>query len=409
MAEARSLLIDRLGQVASPAGAGAPLRGEALGAVDVIEDAAIAIVDGRVAAVGQRDQVLAVHGELPVHDAGGRAAIPGLVDCHTHAAFGGDRVGEFDLRARGAGYEEIAAAGGGIAASVRATRAAATDGTLPELLAGNLDQMRRAGTTTAEVKSGYGLDHDTELAMLDAIRLDHPIETAATFLGAHAVPPEWADGDAYLEFVIGDVLPEAANRCEAADVFLERGAFSAAQAERYLRAASEHGLALRMHADQFSEAGGVELAIALGARSIDHLEQTGDAGVAALAASSVAGVLLPACMVTLDLPRPPARALVDGGAIVALATDLNPGSAYCHSLPLVVSLATMLLGMSPAEALGACTVNAAWVLGRSDRLGRIAPGYDADVVLLDATDWRHLAYHLGGEDVHAVFKRGVLL
>jgi imidazolonepropionase len=377
--------------------------------VEVVDDAAIAVVDGTIAAVGPRDAVLSAHGGLAVYDAGGRAAIPGLVDCHTHAAFGGDRVGEFDLRARGAGYEEIAAAGGGIAASVRATRAVAADGTLPGLLDANLDRMRRAGTTTAEVKSGYGLDHDTELAMLDAVNLDHPIETVATFLGAHATPPEWETGDAYLDFVIGEVLPEAAMRCEAADVFLERGAFNAAQAERYLRAAAGHGLALRMHADQFSEAGGVELAIALGARSVDHLEQTGDAGVRALAASAVAAVLLPACMVTLDLPRPPARGLIDSGAIVALATDLNPGSAYCHSLPLVVSLATMLLGMSPAEALGACTVNAAWVLGRSERLGRIAPGYDADVVLLDASDWRHLAYHLGGEDVHAVFKRGVRL
>ena len=408
MAEA-SLVVDRLGQVVSPAGSAAPLRGEALGAVDVVEDAAIAIVDGKVAAVGPRDQVLSAHADLPVYDAAGRAAIPGLVDCHTHAAFGGDRVAEFDLRSRGAGYEEIAAAGGGIAASVRATRAAAADGTLPSLLAANLDRMRRAGTTTAEVKSGYGLDHDTELAMLDAVGLDHPIETVATYLGAHAVPPEAADGDAYLDFVIGDVLPEAATRCEAADVFLERGAFTAAQAERYLRAAAGHGLALRMHADQFSEAGGVELAIELGGRSVDHLEQTGDTGVRALAGSSVAAVLLPACVVTLDLPRPPARALIDAGAIVSLATDLNPGSAYCHSLGVVVSLATMLLGMSPAEALGACTVNAAWVLGRSDRLGRIAPGYDADVVLLDASDWRHLAYHLGGEDVHAVFKRGVRL
>jgi imidazolonepropionase len=367
-------------------------------------------VDGVVAAAGDREQVLRAHPGLPVHDAGGRAAIPGLIDCHTHAAFGGDRANEFDLRAQGAGYEQIHAAGGGIAASVTATRAAASDGTLAAVLDRHLGWMAAQGTTTAEVKSGYGLDRDTELAMLDAARAEHPIETAATFLGAHAVGPEWGDdADGYLDFVIGDVLPEAATRAEAADVFLERGAFSAGQADRYLRAAAGHGLALRLHADQFSEAGGVELAIELGARSVDHLEATGAAGVAALAASDVAAVVLPACALMLNLPRPPARALVDRGAVLALATDFNPGSSFCDSLPLVMSLACMQLGLIPAEALSACTVNAAWVLGRADRLGRIAPGYDGDVVILEADDWRHVSYHLGGRVTAAVFKRGVLL
>jgi imidazolonepropionase len=354
--------------------------------------------------------VLRAHPDLPVHDAGGRAAIPGLGDCHTHAAFGGDRANEFDLRAQGAGYEQIHAAGGGIAASVSATRAAVADGTLPATLDRHLAWMAAQGTTTAEVKSGYGLDHDTELAMLDAVRAPHSIETAATFLGAHAVGPEWGDdGDGYLDFVLAEVLPQVAGRAEAADVFLERGAFSAQQAERYLRAAAGQGLAVRMHADQFSEAGGVELAIRLGARSIDHLEATGAEGVAALAASDVAAVVLPACALMLDLPRPPARALIDQGALLALATDFNPGSAFCDSLPLVMSLACMQLGLTPAEALCACTVNAAWVLGRSRRLGRVAPGYDGDVVILDADDWRHVSYHLGGRVAAAVFKRGELL
>ena len=235
----------------------APARGSALREVEVVTGAAIAIVDGRIAACGPRDQVLRDHGDLPVHDAGGRAAIPGLVDCHTHAAFGGDRAGEFDLRSQGAGYEQIHAAGGGIAASVRDTRAAAADGTLGRLLDRHLAWMAAAGTTTAEVKSGYGLDRDTELAMLDAAGAGHPIEVAPTFLGAHAVGPEWDDADAYLTFVIEQVLPQAAGRAEAADVFLERGAFDRDQAERYLRAAAGHGLALRLHADQFSQAGGV--------------------------------------------------------------------------------------------------------------------------------------------------------
>jgi imidazolonepropionase len=400
-----SLLIDNLAQYASPV-APAPARGSALREVEVVTGAAIAIVDGRIAACGPRDQVLRDHGDLPVHDAGGRAAIPGLVDCHTHAAFGGDRADEFDLRSQGAGYEQIHAAGGGIAASVRDTRAAAADGTLGPLLDRHLAWMAAAGTTTAEVKSGYGLDHDTELAMLDAAAAGHPIEVAPTFLGAHAVGPEWDDADDYLTFVIKQVMPQAAVRAQAADVFLERGAFDRDQAERYLRAAAGHGLVLRLHADQFSEAGGVELAVELGARSVDHLEATGPEGVAALAASDVAAVMLPACVIMLDLPRPPARELADAGAIVALATDFNPGSAFCHSLPLVMSLACMQLGMSPAEALVACTVNAAWVLRRGDRLGRIAAGYDGDVVLLDSDDWRHAAYHLGGPAVAGVIKAG---
>jgi imidazolonepropionase len=405
-----SILIDNLAQLASPSGQGAPLRGEALRTLDVTEGAAIAVVDGVVATAGDRDAVRRAHPDLPVYDAGGRAAIPGLVDCHTHAAFGGDRANEFDLRSQGAGYEQIHAAGGGIAASVTATRAAVADGTLTATLDRHLAWMGAQGTTTAEVKSGYGLDHDTELAMLDAVGARHAIETAATFLGAHAIGPEWGDdADGYLDFVLADVLPQVVGRAEAADVFLERGAFSAHQAERYLRAAAGHGLAMRMHADQFSEAGGVELAIRLGARSIDHLEATGPAGVAALAASDVVAVVLPACALMLDLPRPPARALIDQGAVLALATDFNPGSAFCDSLPLVMSLACMQLALAPAEALCACTVNAAWVLGRSRRLGRIAPGYDGDVVILDADDWRHVSYHLGGRVAAAVFKRGELL
>jgi len=401
-----SILIDNLAQLATPVPGAGPARGADLAVIDVAAPAAIAIVEGRIAAAGPRDEVLAAHAGLPVHDAGGRAAVPGLIDCHTHAAFGGDRAGEFELRTQGAGYEEIHAAGGGIGSSVRATREAAADGSLGAALERHLGWMAAAGTTTAEVKSGYGLDRDTELAMLDAAAAPHAIEVVPTYLGAHAVGPEWPDGDAYLDFVIEDVMPAAAARAEAADVFLERGAFDRTQAERYLRAAAASGLALRLHADQFSEAGGVPLAIDLRARSVDHLEATGPAGVAALAASDVAAVLLPACALMLDLPRPPARELADRGAIVVLATDFNPGSAYCNSLPLVMSLACMQLRLTPAEALVACTRNAAWVLGREHRLGCVAPGYDGDVVVLESDDWRHAAYHLGGPVVSAVFKAG---
>jgi imidazolonepropionase len=343
-------------------------------------------------------------GEVEEIDGRGLCAIPGLVDCHTHACFAGDRVEEFALRASGASYEELHAAGGGIMSTVRATRAAGPD-ELAAAVCKHRRWMLRAGTTTFESKSGYGLDRDTELASLQAIRNEGGIPT---WLGAHAVPPEYDDADAYLDFILTEVLPDAAGLAEAADVFVERGAFDAGQARRYLSACADAGLALRLHADQFTEQGAVALAIELGARSVDHLEATGAEGVAALGASDVAAVLLPASALFLARPMPPARALVEAGAIVALATDFNPGSAFCESLPLVCSLAATQLKLSPAEALAACTVNAAHVLGRSKRLGRLASGYDADIVLLDAPDWRYLAYHLGGNLVTNIILQGEL-
>jgi imidazolonepropionase len=266
--------------------------------------------------------------------------------------------------------------------------------------------MLAHGTTTFEAKSGYGLDRDTELASLRAIRAAGGIPT---WLGAHAVPPEFeGDGDAYLDFALAEVLPDAAPLAEAADVFLERGAFDAGQARRYLEACRDAGLALRLHGDQFTEQGAIPLAIELGARSVDHLEATGEDGIRALAAGEVVGVLLPASALFLGRPMPPGRALVDAGAAVALATDFNPGSAFCESLPLCCSLAATQLKLSPAESLAACTVNAAHVLGRADCLGRLAPGYRADLVLLDAPDWRYLAYHLGGDLVARVVVAGEL-
>jgi imidazolonepropionase len=396
------LLVRDLAQLASPAGTTAPLRVAALGAVDVLEDAFVLCDDGRIAATGQMRDLPSLDGEIEEIDGRGLCAVPGLVDCHTHACFGGDRVDEFALRAGGASYEELHAAGGGIMSTVRATRAA-DEAMLAELVRTHRAWMLRAGTTTFESKSGYGLDRDTELASLRAIRAAGGV---ATWLGAHAVPPEFGDADAYLDFALADVLPEAAALAEAADVFVERGAFDVAQARRYLEACNECGLALRLHGDQFTELGAVQLAIELGARSIDHLEATGADGVAALGASEVAAVLLPASALFLARPMPPARALVDAGAIVVLATDFNPGSAFCESLPLVCSLAATQLKLSPAEALAACTVNAAHVLGRADEIGRLAPGYKADVVLLDAPDWRYLAYHLGGDLVAGIVVDG---
>ena len=401
--DAQRLLIRDLAQAATPAGTGAPLRGSDLDRLDVLEDAYVLCEDGRIVAVGRMRDLEPIPGDVVEVDGRGRCAIPGLVDCHTHACFLGDRVGEFDLRSRGASYEELHAAGGGILATVRATRAA-SEAELTTAVESHRHAMLAFGTTTFEGKSGYGLDRDTELASLRAIRAAGGIPT---WLGAHSVPPEFDDAEAYLEFAIADVLPDAAGLAEAADVFVEQGAFGVDQARRYLEACKAAGLALRLHGDQFTELGSVGLAVELGARSVDHLEATGDNGVRTLASSDVTAVLLPASALFLGRPMPPARALVDAGAAVALATDFNPGSAFCESLPLVCSLACTQLRLSPAEALCACTVNAAHVLGRAGRKGRLAPGFDADLVLLDAPDWRHLAYHLGGAIVADVIVGGL--
>ena len=399
------LLVRDIAQLVTPAGDAAPLRGALLGEVTVIERAYVLCEGPKIVEVGRMNDLDALDGDVEELDARGRCAIPGLVDCHTHACFAGDRVEEFALRAAGASYEQLHAAGGGIHATVSATRGAG-ETTLREAVLRHRGWMVRHGTTTFEAKSGYGLDHDTELASLRAIAAAGGIPT---FLGAHAVPPEFEQADEYVDWLIADVLPEAATIAEAADVFLERGAFDAVQARRYLEAARGHGLELRLHGDQFTEAGAIPLAIELGARSVDHLEATGPDGVRTLAESDVAGVLLPASALFLSRPMPPARALVDAGAAIALATDFNPGSAFCESLPLVCSLACTQLGLSPAQALTACTVNAAHVLGRADSKGRLAPGFDADIVLLDAPDWRYLAYHLGGDVVSEVIVGGSAL
>ena len=384
------LLIRDLAQVASPG-------------ADPIADAYVLCDGEQIAEVGRMADLGGRSGDVDELDGRGLSAVPGLVDCHTHPAFGGDRVEEFSLRASGASYEELHAAGGGILSTVRATRALDEDG-LRARVEQHAAWMLAHGTTTWEGKSGYGLDRDTELASLQAVR---GAGGSPTWLGAHTVPPEHDDADAYLDFALSEVLPEAARLADAADVFLERGAFDAAQARRYLEACREAGLALRLHGDQFTESGAIPLAIELGARSVDHLEATGESGVRALAGSDVAAVLLPASALFLDRPMPAARALLDAGATVALATDFNPGSSFTTSLPLVCSLACTQLHMSPGEALAAVTVNAAGVLGLADR-GRIERGLRADLLLLDAPDWRYLAYHLAGDIVAAVIRGGTV-
>jgi imidazolonepropionase len=396
------LLVRDLAQIATPSSAELPLRGRALREVSVIENGYVLCAGGTIEAVGRMPELGPLDGEVEELDGRGLCAVPGLVDCHTHPAWGGDRVGEFSLRAGGASYEELHAAGGGILSTVRATRALGDDG-LRERVERHAGWMLGHGTTTWEGKSGYGLDRETELASLRAISGSGG---CPTWLGAHAVPPEFDSADAYLDFALAEVLPEAARVAVAADVFLERGAFDAEQARRYLEACRQAGLALRLHGDQFTESGAIPLAIELGARSVDHLEATGSDGARALASSDVTGVLLPASALFLDRPMPPARALVDAGAAIALATDFNPGSAFTTSLPLVCSLACTQLHLAPEEALAAVTTNAAHVLGCAHDRGRLAVGLRADLTLLDAPDWRYLAYQLGGDIVAGVVRDG---
>jgi len=407
-----TLLIHDLAAAVTPVGSG-PLRGRVFGELLVHSPASIAVAGERILAVGSPEEILGTFpsgSDYESVDGRGKVALPGLVDCHTHPAFLGDRVAEFELRSSGAAYEEIHASGGGIRSTMAATRAGSEDD-LRASVERHLGWMLEHGTMTAEAKSGYGLDRETELKSLRAIQdaaRRNPMDVYPTFLGAHTIPPEFDNAPEYVEFVIHEVLPEAAPLARFADVFLERGSFEAPETRRYLEACKEYGLALRLHADQFSERGAIPLAIELGARSVDHLEATGEQGVLLLAKSDVAAVLLPACGLFLDLPLPPARLLADEGAIVALATDFNPGSSFCESLPLVMNLACTRLGLSPAEALCACTANAAHVLGTED-VGRLAPGYRADVLLLDTPDWRYLAYHLGGDRFAATIKSGQIL
>jgi imidazolonepropionase len=412
-------VIHGIGTMVTPARVPAPIRGRDLADIVEVHGAAIAIGgDGVIVAAGTEREVrglVATDGDTAWHDARGALAVPGLVDCHTHPVFAGDRANEFELRNLGAGYEEIHAAGGGIRASVARTRAALDDGSIAPQVRRHLDWMLAAGTTTAECKGGYALtlDHELEsLRVLQAVAADHPLRITTTMLAAHTVPVEY-DGraDDYVDEVAIPAVERARQEvgASAADVFLERGSFDRAQAERYLRAAQAAGLDARLHGDQFSDQGGIELAIELGARSIDHLEalEPDAERLGLLARSHVAGVLLPLSSLFLGRPYAPGRELVDAGAIVALASDFNPGSSYGESLTLAMSLACIGCHLRAGEALTAATANAAWVLGLADRVGRLDPGWRGDVVLLDQPSLAHLPYHVGSPAVRSVFVGGL--
>lgn len=387
-------------------------RGSALRDVGIVPNGAVVVRDDRIVWVGPTAETPPTP-EAELFDATGKVVLPGFIDSHTHLVFTGARAAEFEERLEGRTYQEISARGGGILSSVRSVRAASRDD-LARATRQRLARCLAFGVTTVEVKSGYGLNFEDELKCLEVVadlNREGPLELVPTFLGAHALPPEFQDDrEGYLRLLIDDLLPAVAScrLAEFCDVFCEEGVFSVAESERILIRARELGLGRKVHADEFSPLGGAELAVRIGAVSADHLLRITEQGIAALAASDTVATLLPGTAFFLGLPFAPARTLVERGAIVALATDCNPGTCPSENLPLIGSMACSQMRLLPAEALTAMTLNAAAALGRSDRLGSLEPGKQADLVVCDISDYRHLFYHLGVNHVGRVYKRGRL-
>ncbi len=393
-----------------------PVRGtEDADPASILRGGAVAVVGGRIAAVGAEAELVAAYPDAERIDCGGGVLTPGLVDSHTHAVFGRYRVDEYALRSQGVPYMEIARRGGGINASVRDLRARSED-ELVEMALPRLAEMLRCGTTTAEVKSGYGLSTEDELKTLRAIRRlkeMQPIDLLPTFLGAHEFPPEFrgsaAERERYVDLLVSESIPAVAEAGLArfCDVFMEPGVFDRAQTERILRAGLEHGLRPKLHADELEGSGGAELAAELGAASADHLGDISEAGIRALAASSTVATLLPGTLFFLGRPKfAPARALIDAGATVAIATDFNPGSCPSPNLQFTMTAACSRMGMSPAEALRAATAGGAAALELADGRGTLAEGAPADLVLWRASSAAEIPYRLAAPIVNGVWRAG---
>lgn len=399
--------------------AGGPQRGADLGRLGIISDGAVLVREGQIAALGSSRELRAAYAHEPALDAAGKVVLPGFVDPHTHLIFAGDRAAEFELRLEGKTYLEILAAGGGILSSVRASRQAG----LAELVAqaqARAAVMLRHGTTTAEAKTGYGLTTESELIQLAAVLLldeEGPLELAPTFLGAHAVAPEYEeDAQGYTDLVCRAMLPEvrrwwqqhAAQRpLPFVDVFCETGAFSLAQSRQILTTARALGFPLKIHADEFDNLGGAGLAAELGAVSADHLVKTSPAELAALAGSNTVAVALPCTPFGLAEPHyTPAREILQAGGLLAIASDLNPGTAWCESMQFVIALACRYLRLTPAQAIAAATINAAAAIGRADRIGSLEIGKQADLIVLGVDDYRQLGYRFGANLVQTVVKKG---
>ena len=399
--------------------AGSPQRGLDLGNLGIIPDGSILVRDGEISAVGTSPALMAKYIDEPRFDASGKVVMPGFVDPHTHALWVGDRSAEFEMRIQGKSYLEILAAGGGILSTVRATRQASVEQMTAETRP-RLEAMFAHGTTTAEIKSGYGLEPQSEMRMLDAIIVlneEGPIELASTFLGAHAISPEFAhDADGYTELICTNMLPNLLTWSEElhpekpkpfVDVFCETGAFSLEQARRILTTASELGFPLKIHADEFDNLGGASLAADLNATSADHLVATSPADITHLAQSDTVAVALPCTPFGLaETHYTPAQAILDASGLLALATDLNPGTAWCENMQFAIALACRYLRITPAQAIVAATLNAAAAIGRADRIGSLEVGKQADILILDIPDYRHIGYRFGTNLVQTVIKQG---
>ena len=382
-----------------------PRAGEELRELAIIRDGAMRIHDGVIEWVGARRDADTSGAEIL--DAGGRVVMPGFVDAHTHPVFAGNRADEFEMRAEGATYQEIAAAGGGIRSTVRKTRAAG-EYELRAAASRYVEWFLRNGTTTIEAKSGYGLSLQDELKLLSVIQTLTPLRVVPTFLGAHEVPDEYRGrrGE-YLDLVIHEMLPRAAEIARFCDVFCEPRVFPVEDARRVLQAARARGLGLRMHADQLESGGGAHLAAELGAATADHLEHTDASGIAALERAGVQPVLLPGAVYALGSRRyPDARAMIAARLAVVIATDFNPGSSPTPSMPMILSLAATQMKMTPAEAITASTINAAFSLGLGREIGSLEPGKRADFVIHDCADHRELAYFFGIEPAYEVYIAG---
>jgi imidazolonepropionase len=406
----KSVAVLHASQLVTLAGPNRPRVGPEMSDLAIIRDGGMLIRDGKIDIIGSSDEIEKNAGDGDIIDAGDRVVLPGFVDAHTHPVFAGNRLDDFERRARGETYEQIAAAGGGIWSTVEKTRAA-SEPDLFEQGKKHANWFLKCGTTTVEAKSGYGLTVEDELKILRVIRRlneETPIEFVPTFLGAHAVPRGRQQCD-YVDLVIKEMLPRVASEklAKFCDVFCERGYFNIAESREILTAAKKHGLKLRIHADQLTNSGAAKLAAEAKATTADHLEKIDEQGIAALKAAEVQPVLLPGSVYALgstDYPR--AREMIDAGLAVVIATDFNPGSSPTVSMPMILSLACTQMKMSPAEAITTSTINAAYSLGRGDKIGSLEAGKVANFSIFDCQDYRELAYWFGFSQTHSVYVRG---
>ena len=410
------LLISNIKQLVTVDSGGRPIKsGRSMRDIGVLENASVLVENGIISWIGNAsDFTNTLEPDAEVLDGSPYVALPGFVDSHTHALFGGSRENEFALRSEGKTYQEIVSQGGGILSTVNATRSA-TKKELKKSASWRLDAMMKHGTTTVEIKSGYGLSEDSEIKMLEAITEladEHYATIRTTFLGAHAFPPEFRDHHTdYIDLLCDRLLPYISKRklAQFCDVFCEVGYFSLDESRRILTKAQSYGLALKLHSDEFNSIGGTQLAAALQAVSVDHLEHISDDAIGHLKQGKTVAVLLPGVSFFLKNPYAPARKLIDAGIPVAIASDFNPGSCMSFSMPLMMTIACTQMSMTPEEAITATTLNGAAALGLSDQVGSIEVGKRADIILYEIPNYRYLAYHFGVNLVAKVIKNGIIL